>query len=219
VTAFLAVLWVLDPAGNYEPWTVISGSVCTGIEIYRRIRSRGQSESVPPTGPKPKRKSKAEEIIDWIQKYGTEKPLSQVLPRALQLAQLIRGRDLEHWVRMELYGYNREGGMTEQDAVPEYRAVTGRYLDQYNRILHIDDPELGFVNSYRFRYGVRILEELAQKTDMQNIRDEDMIQILRQHLNVDIFRFCFSPVELTGVLDYIRNRLLEKVGLIEQERK
>ncbi len=112
---------------------------------------------------------------------------------------------------MELYGYSEEGGMTEQDTVPEYRAVSGRYMDQYNRMLQIDDPELGFVNTYRFRYSVRILEDLAQKTDMQNIRDDDIIQILRKHLKVDVFRFCFSPVEINGILDNIRNRLMEKI--------
>jgi len=88
-------------------------------------------------------------------------------------------------------------------------------MDKYNRMLEIQDPNLHFVNGYRFRIGVRQLEELARKEKMQNIRDEDIIELLRRELSVDIFRFCFSPIEVVGVLDRIRNRLLEKINLVE----
>lgn len=104
-TGVLAVLWARDPGGNYEPWTVICGVVLTGIDIYRRSQSRSAGES--------KRISKTEELFRWIQEYGAEKPLSQVLPPALQLVQLLGDHDLEHWIRMELYGYTKEGGMIE----------------------------------------------------------------------------------------------------------
>ncbi len=139
------------------------------------------------------------------------------MPRALQLSKLLGRQDLEHWVRLELLGYNQEGGMTEQDIVPEYREITGRYMDSYNRMLQIPSA-LHFVNGYRFRYGVRQLEELAKKEKMQNIRDEECIELLRRELNVDVYRFCFSPTEIVGVLDRIRNRLLEKVNSIELDK-
>jgi len=113
----LAVFWVTNPAGNYEPWTVICGVIAAGAEGYRQFKTR--------SGNPPVSTSEPEELIRWIRNHGTEKPLSQVLPRALQLAQAIRNQDLEHWVRMELYGYTQEGGMTEGDVVPEYREVTG----------------------------------------------------------------------------------------------
>ncbi len=87
--AILARLWISDPSGNYEPWTVLLGAVGALFEIRRRRQSRPGIK----TDLKPNQK---EEIIDWIQKYGIEKPLSQVLPRALQLAQIIGDRDLEH---------------------------------------------------------------------------------------------------------------------------
>ena len=211
VTTAFAIMWVRDASGNYEPWTVICGVLTGGIEVYRRIRARSEGSS--------KRTSRLEELIRWIQDQGVEKPLSQVLPRALQLSQLLGDHDLEHWVRMELYGYTQEGGMTEKDAVPEYREVTGRYMDEHNRMLHIENPALHFVNGYRFRYGVRQLEELASKGNMQNIRDEDCIELLRRELHVDVFRFCFSPTELVGVLDRIRNRLLERIRQIGLDRK
>jgi hypothetical protein len=98
-TTVLAILWVRDPGGNYEPWTVICGVLFTGIELYRRFPTRSEGGS--------KRVSKPEELAHWIQKHGVEKPLSQVLPCALQLAQLLGDHDLEHWVRMELYGYTQ----------------------------------------------------------------------------------------------------------------
>lgn len=206
VTVGLAVMWVRDPSGNYEPWTVICGVVLVGVEIYRRIQKRSENEL--------KSLSKPEELIHWIQGQGSEKPLSQILPHTLRLSQLLGLRDLEHWVRLELYGYNQEGGMTEQGNVPEYREVTGRYMDSYNRMLQVPS-NLDFVNGYRFRYGVRQLEELAKKEKMQNIRDEDCIELLRRELNVDVYRFCFSPTEIVGVLDRIRNHLMEKVNSIE----
>jgi hypothetical protein len=37
--------------------------------------------------------------------------------------------------------------------------------------------------------------------------------LLRRDQNVDVFRFCFNPTEVVGVLDRIRNRLLEKINL------
>ncbi len=116
-TAVLAVLWIREPNGNYEPWTVICGVVATVIELLRRIRGRKPSETTRiknlRAGESVK-KSKVEELTDWILKHGTEKELSKILPRALHLAQLINDHDLEHWIRMELYGYNTEGGMKER---------------------------------------------------------------------------------------------------------
>lgn len=206
VTAGLAVMWVRDPSGNYEPWTVICGVVLVGSEIYRRVQTGSEG------GPKPL--SKQEELIRLIQVWGLEEPLSKVLPLALQLSQILGSLDLEHWVRLELFGYTQEGGMTEQDTVPEYREITGFYMDRHNQMLHVP-PDLDFVNGYRFRYGVRQLEELAKKEKMQNIRDEGRIELLRRELDVDVYRFCFSPTEIVGVLDRIRNHLIEKVNNIQ----
>jgi len=206
LTTWLAILWIHNPSGNYEPWTVICGVILAGSEIYRRGRNRPNDEI--------KQVSKPEELILWIQDQGVEKPLSQVLPRALQLSKLLNLHDLEHWVRMELFGYNQEGGMTEQDVVPDYREITGRYIDNYNQMVQMPS-ELHFVNGYRFRYGVRQLEELSKREKMQNIRDEECIELLRRELNIEVNRFCFSPTEIVGVLDRIRNRLLERVNLIK----
>jgi len=37
-TVGLAVLWLRNPNGSYEPWIVICGMIASGIEFYRRFR-------------------------------------------------------------------------------------------------------------------------------------------------------------------------------------
>ncbi len=88
-------------------------------------------------------------------------------------------------------------------------------MDRYDRMLKVDDP-YAFLNTYRFRYGVGKLEEIAKKNGMQNIRDENITELIREHLKVDVFRFCFSPVEIVGVLHSIRNQLLERISQLER---
>lgn len=201
-TVVLAILWIRDPSGNYEPWTVLCGVVLMITEICRRLRGKSHHASFP---------GSKEEMLAWFQEHGPVKPLTELLPRALQLAQKVQNQELEHWARMELYGYNSDGGMTEGDTVPEYRAIGGRYIDVHGQILHIDDPKLEFINAYRLRLGAAQLEELSKKTEMQNLQDPGYLQIIRQNLGVNVYRFCFNPVELIGVLQNIRNALLEKI--------
>ena len=102
--------------------------------------------------------------------------------------------------------------MTDADVVPEYRAVTGRWMDRFDRMLDLSHyPDMSIVNEYRFRFGVAKLEELAAKQEMQNIADDQLIGLFREHMGVEVIRFCFSPIEVRGVLDTIRNRLAEMV--------
>jgi hypothetical protein len=204
-TAVLGYLWIQQPAGNYEPWTVICGVTLTVIELVRRTRDKDSHS--------PKR-SRTSRLLHWIEENGAEKPLSTVLPKALDLAQQIQDRELEHWVRLESYGYYLENGMRAAEIVPEYRTVGGRYVDQFNNVFQPTDPEFSFLNTYRIRSGIGQLEELARRDDMQNIRDDDMISLFRQHLRWEPVRFCFSPVEVVEVLSQIRNRLLERLMII-----
>ncbi len=45
ITLILAILWAINPTGNYEPFIVISaGSVASFLEIYRRISSNKKDE-------------------------------------------------------------------------------------------------------------------------------------------------------------------------------
>ncbi|MCH8837907.1 MAG: hypothetical protein IIA60_08945 [Candidatus Marinimicrobia bacterium] len=47
VTAVLAILWIRDPSGNYEPWTVLCGAGGMAIEIFRRFRGHHESDTTP----------------------------------------------------------------------------------------------------------------------------------------------------------------------------
>ncbi|MBI3464954.1 MAG: hypothetical protein HY000_18145 [Planctomycetes bacterium] len=139
-------------------------------------------------------------------------PLSVVLPDAIEFAKRIGDREFERWCRLELYGYGAQGGMQETDTVPDYRAVTGRWIDGSGRVLDLSAyDDLSIVNRYRFRSGVKMLEELAKRTEMQNLADDSFRQLLRQHVGFDAARFCFNPVELVTALDLIKNMLAEKL--------
>lgn len=138
--------------------------------------------------------------------------LSESLPYALQYAKEIGDDEFEKWVRMELYGYDTHGGMTEADTVPEYRAVVGRWYDYHGRFLDLSDyPDLAMANTDRLRFGVAQLEELAERNELLNITRDDFVRILRDHVGFDAARFCFNSLSIRGVLDVIRNKLVERV--------
>ncbi len=43
--AILAIFWVLDPSGNYEPFTVLLGLVGASMEVYRRLKRKSHKET------------------------------------------------------------------------------------------------------------------------------------------------------------------------------
>lgn len=50
-TLVLAALWILNPSGNYEPFTIVSGLVLTAAEIFRRRTSNSaEPKALPPLG-------------------------------------------------------------------------------------------------------------------------------------------------------------------------
>ena len=179
----------------------------------RVARSMQANEPLPSISTAPGQTTETgDKLANWLHDNVHSAQLSESLPKALQYAKRIGNGALERWVRMELYGYTKDGGMTDDDVVPEYRAVTGRWMDRFNNMLDISHyPDLSIVNEYRFRIAIAKLEELASKQQMQNIADDHMINLLREKMGVDVIRFCFSPIEVRGVLDTIRNRLAEMV--------
>ncbi|MBC7819915.1 MAG: hypothetical protein IAG10_23780 [Planctomycetaceae bacterium] len=232
-TAVLAILWIRDSAGNYEPWTLVCGLSAAAVEMFRRWsghdvaqpHSHRVNEARQPhiarvnvdAALQPiQKKSRPQELLDWLSDNSSEKPLSKLLPRALEFAQVTNDSEFEHWVRLELYGWTKEGGVADSDVVPEYREVVGRYLDQSGRMLDFSKQEAGFMNSYRLRHGVRQLEELAKRMDMIQIRDEIFVSLIREHLQAEVSLFTFSPTEIVAVLDRARNRLIEKVYKIRK---
>jgi hypothetical protein len=163
-----------------------------------------------------KPKTEKEELLDWLQRNSSSEPVSQVLPQIIRLAKLVGDKSVERWARMELFGYSQDAGMTEDDKVPEYRAVVGQYYDGYDRPLNLPS-NLHFLNHYRFRYGVATLEEWAKKTEMQNIQDPGFIEIFERDLKVKVVRFCFSPLGLVEIVNNVRNHALYKIEELEKQ--
>src|SRR5690606_36978607 len=69
-TAVFAILWVRDPGGDYEPWTVICGVVTGGIELFRRFRPSRPDVATSPASPDELLpQTREERIIEWIQRH------------------------------------------------------------------------------------------------------------------------------------------------------
>ena len=142
--------------------------------------------------------------IDLYQKLldeSTHEPLSKVLPRVLRFANTIGDKSLAQWIRLELDGYtSRNPAMSDETTVPEYRAVVGQHMNVFDQVLYIEDPELTFVNEDRLRWGVGELERLVDSKQTIDIQNPAMNTLIREHLNVEVYRFRFSSTEVVGVL-------------------
>jgi hypothetical protein len=142
IIAFIAavvfgIFWIVVPDRNWEPWIVLCGSVTVLGELIRRFSLKRVSESTSMPIASPHRPTPRDPNAIWLESNLHTANLSESLPRALQFAKRVGSTDLERWIRLELYGYNPDGGMTDDDFVPEYRAVTGRWMDRYDNMLDI----------------------------------------------------------------------------------
>ena len=66
-TAVLAILWIRDPNGNYEPWTILCGLVVGITETFRRLYNNTVDAPVPST---------RKELLLWLQEQDQVKPFS-----------------------------------------------------------------------------------------------------------------------------------------------
>lgn len=88
-----------------------------------------------------------------------KRPLSEIFPTVIRMAKSSGNPNLEKWSRLELHGYwNTNEALTDEVVVPEYRTVPGQWLDDFGRVLLIDQPGLEFLNEMRLRQGVLELE-------------------------------------------------------------
>jgi len=138
--------------------------------------------------------------------------LSESLTELILLAQEIQDAELERWAKLESDGYvEHNPAMRKEDAVPEYRTVAGRYMDYFNRPLVIEDPELHSIQQVRLWHSVAELEGYANAEGWVSLIQPDQIALLKKHLDVDVYKFVFSPVAIKGVLNAIRNQILERL--------
>jgi hypothetical protein len=211
--AVLASLWAVFPDGVYEPFlaaTLVAGG---GIELLRRcVDGRRNTVAPEPTN--------SQRLAATIRGSIDSAQLSTLLSQSLELVKNTTDSSFEQWIRLELYGYSNVGGMSEADIVPEYRDVPCRHMDAQGRVVNFGS-QYGFLNSHRFRCGVRQLEELAAKNQPVRLQDLTAVEFIRANLNVAVDRLEIHHSELVVVLDRIRNIFREKLAqhLSEEEAK
>lgn len=198
-------LWARYPQGNYEPFAGLCACVGVAFELYRRF---GDKEEVEP-GEVPI--DTVPSLTRWLIANVPTAELSRTLPYALRLAQKVGNKDFEKWCRLELNGYYDRNGMAGDDEVPKHRTVVGRHADALGRPFMIEDPSLTFVNESRLRNGVKELERFAEAKEMIAEYDAGTSAIIRDTFHVNVIKFMFSPVSVSGTLSEIRNHLLERI--------
>jgi hypothetical protein len=145
----------------------------------------------------------------------TSKPLSQVLPLALQMARALGNKEFEKWARLEINGYfDTNPSLDDSTIVPKYRTVCGQHSDEYGRPLVIQDPTLQIINEDRLRYGVAELEKMEKRDEALSIQNPYTAKLIYDHLKVKVITYSFSPIEVTGVLSGIRTELLDWLNKI-----
>jgi hypothetical protein len=209
--AVFALRWAWTQNAWYEPYTVICGLMLICLEVYRRFATKDGGEQAEPP------KDAAASLLEWLLANAPTKDLSETLPKALRLAQILGDKDFEKWILCELTGYS-PSTMAAADMVPEYRIIPIRHLDLYNRQLLIEDPDLAFVNQDRFRFGVRELEAYAKKGGMGVAHSPAYINAIKEHMNIDVIKYTFHSASIFGILDSIRSILLDRLHKIEQTR-
>jgi AbiTii len=149
---------------------------------------------------------------DQLMKSIEELPLSQSLQKILRVAQELKEKEFEKWVRLELHGYwNTNSALTEEVVVPEYRTVAGYYADDYGRQLVISDPKAGFINETRLRFGVIEMEGMIGAKGPLAFRAPQFTEIIRDALQVEVTAFNFSPKAVPSVLEAIRTELSDRL--------
>ena len=150
-------------------------------------------------------------ILDQID----DLPVSKVVAEGLRVAEAAGEADFANWCRLELAGYwGSNPAMTEETVVPEYRVVVGQHADIYGRVLVLP-ADLSFVGETRLRNGIEELEVLARTRESVMIHDPHMCELIRRHLQVDVYSFRFSAVHLTGIFSAIRDALRQKLKKLE----
>jgi hypothetical protein len=141
-----------------------------------------------------------------------QQPLSRSLVTVLRTAGEIGDDGFAAWVKLELMGYlSGNAAMTKDVIVPEYRAVSGLWYDDFGRPLVIDDPTLDFVNEIRLRYGAAELEGAASATDVLSMRENKLAEIIQQNLGATVTVFRFQSASVRQVLTNIKLHLIDHV--------
>jgi len=157
------------------------------------------------------------DYYDILGSLKSTKKLSEILPSVLILAKRLGNEELEKWTQLEMSSYfNSNQALTKDTIVPEYRIVVGQYYDMFKRPLIIDDPDLSFINRVRMRNSAAELEKLATSGKLLSIKDPSYTKLINEKLHVDVHAFYFPSTSIDGILQNIRNILINKLFNISQ---
>ncbi len=157
------------------------------------------------------------EIIESLQNGDL---LSKIMPSILIFAKRIDDAEFIKWAELEMNGYyNSNPALTEDVVVPEYRIVAGQYLDQHQRIFVIPNATYQFITEYRLRQGVTELEMLSSSQKLLTVRDQGMLDIIRDALNASVHSYTFDSGQITGILAAIKGNLINRLLKIEPKIK
>ncbi|SRR6266545_4302181 len=157
-------------------------------------------------------------VLEKLLRDADDKPLSGVLPRVVRFGEAAQLTDLAKWAQLELGGYLAENAaMVEDIVVPEYRTVGGRWFDEWNRPLVVEDAEIAaLIQQRRLREGIHQLEVIARSTGSVAVRDPDHAGLIHQHLQVDVSLFRFTPSAVDQVLANVRGQLINKLLAVRE---
>jgi hypothetical protein len=150
-----------------------------------------------------------EQVVTLVE----EQPLSRSLPTALRVAIMIADEEWAAWIRLESMGYfARNPAMKDSTIVPEYRAVSGQWYDDYGRMFAVDNSQLGFINELRLREGVAELEGLASGSGPLAMRPTELSEFIKKDLNTHVTVFQFSRSSVSQILTNIKVHLLDQLA-------
>jgi AbiTii len=139
-------------------------------------------------------------------------PVSKALGRTMRLAHERGDEELARWCRLEVQGYEAGNpAMGEDITVPVYRTVVGQHQDIYGRVF-LAPPELRIVNEDRLRMGAAELERLERNHKMVTVHNPTMVQLIKEHLDVDVYSFTFSAANITSILASIQTELSARLA-------
>lgn len=137
---------------------------------------------------------------------------ADLLRRALVVARRLNVPEFVDWINSELTGY-RSG------EVPDYRRVRGRFVVEHPQRGSIPfhlPPELTYlVEDFSMRQSVPELAHLMESdqaiySQFPPEMEHDLIRMTRAHLGVAMRPLLeFSTVQLRGVVETVRNRILD----------
>ncbi len=156
---------------------------------------------------------KMQKKIDAILTNINREPLSSSLGKTLRLAERAGATEIAKWCRLELGGYDAfNTAKTDDVVVPEYRAMAGQHYDIYGQ-LFVVPSDLDVINQTRLRHGVAEIESMEPVA----IHDAGMCEVIKEHLNVEVYAFQFSRSSLAAVLSNIRTELGDRLEAMRGE--